>query len=620
MPTFEQAPFLPRALESLLAQTLPEWELVVVDDGSEDETSAVLEAYLADDRIAYHALERNEGLGAALNRALALTSAPLVAYLPSDDLYFPDHLASLVALLEGTEAVAAYAGVRHHGERESEGAPDGFSLQLVQVLHRRTGDRWLERDELVTDDLERMFWGRLRARGRFAGTGRVTCAWVDHPDQRHKVLREPQGGVNPYRSRYRVARPIRLETSTGNPIDEVGLYRRFRERPAGPRPTEDGLTILLVGELAYNPERVLALEERGHRLLGLWITDLEWFNAVGPLPFGHVEDLPRRGWREAVRRLQPDLVYALLNWRAVPLAHEVLTARLGIPFVWHFKESPFVCIARGLWKELFDLYALADGRVYSSPEAREWFSTVLPRRDTPTLLLDGDLPKQEWFEGERAPLLSADDGEPHTVVPGRPVGLGPDRVRELAARGVHLHLYGNFATWPDFEWLAEVRAEVSRYLHFHPYIDQRSWVTELSRYDAGWLHFFASRNGGEIRRASWHDLNYPARIPVLAAGGLPLLQRANPGSIVATEALARELDIGLSFETIDELASGLRDGTRMAELRDRVWRERGRFTFDHHADRLVAFFRHVIEGGQGNGGASARGGRSRPLQTPRRPS
>lgn len=38
-------------------------------------------------------------------------------------------------------------------------------------------------------------------------------------------------------------------------------------------------------------------------------------------------------------------------------------------------------------------------------------------------------------------------------------------------------------------------------------VDQASWVREFSRYDAGWLHAFQNRNGGEIRRADWDDLN-----------------------------------------------------------------------------------------------------------------
>ncbi|HEX8199412.1 MAG TPA: glycosyltransferase family 2 protein, partial [Isosphaeraceae bacterium] len=373
MPTFEQAAFVPRALDSLRAQTLAEWELIVVDDASKDGTRDAIAPFLADTRIRYYLNGRNRGLGVALNQALARARADYVAYLPSDDVYHADHLATLIAVLDAhPAAVLAYAGVRHHYNRSAPGPIDGHSLQLVQVMHRRTDDRWLEREELVTDDLDRMFWSKLRPRGGFVGTGRVSCEWVDHPHQGHKVIREPVGGINTYRVRYGVRHPLRFHTTVGNRIDEVEHYRRFRERPATP-PAADGLKILLVGELAYNPERVLALEERGHKLYGLWMDEPYWYNAVGPMPFGHVTDVPRRGWREAVRRIKPDVIYALLNWQAVPFAHRVLAENPGVPFVWHFKEGPFICLEKGTWSQLIDLTTRSDGQIYSSPEMRDWF-------------------------------------------------------------------------------------------------------------------------------------------------------------------------------------------------------------------------------------------------------
>ena len=166
MPTFNQAPFIRRALESLRAQTLTAWELLIVDDGSPDPTRDLVEPYLADARIHYHRLERNEGLGAALNIALARATAPYVAYLPSDDVYSADHLASLVDSLDThADAVLAYSGVKHEfrvpgkgvlHQGTSAGQLEGYPLQLVQVMHRRTADRWVERAELVTNDLDRM--------------------------------------------------------------------------------------------------------------------------------------------------------------------------------------------------------------------------------------------------------------------------------------------------------------------------------------------------------------------------------------------------------------------------------------------------------------------------------
>ena len=504
MPTFQQSAFIARAVAGLLAQMLTDWELIVVDDGSRDATEAALAPFLAEPRIRLVRLPENRGLGAALNLGLELARAGLVAYLPSDDVVYPEHLASLRRLLdERPDAVLAFSGVRHHYNRIAEAEVPGFPLQLVQVMHRPTPDRWLERSELVTDDLERMMWAKLRRHGTTASTGQVTCEWVDHPRQRHKVIREPLGGVNPYRTRYRVREPLRFHSAVGNCTDEVNRYARFRERPDTPR-ASDGLRILLVGELAYNPERVLALEERGHRLLGLWMPDPHWYNTVGPLPFGHVGDLPGADWRAALDRERPDVIYALLNWQAVPFARAVQdeAARLGIPFVWHFKEGPFICLEKGSWAELVTLHERADGQVFCSPEMREWYETVSPgiTRRSPTLVLDGDLPKHDWFGQERSPLLSDADGEVHTVVPGRPIGLHPPCVARLAAQGIHLHFYGDFTHGQWLTWIETTRELATRHLHLHGNVDQERWVEEFSRYDAGWLHVFTSANGGDLRR------------------------------------------------------------------------------------------------------------------------
>ena len=126
MPTFRQAPFLPRALRSLLDQQLPDWELLVVDDASPDETPTVLAPFLGDARIRALRLERNVGTGAALNLATSLARGRYIAYLPSDDVYFPEHLQRLVAhwrapgRLPGLRGPAA--GARHRGPTLQGGA------------------------------------------------------------------------------------------------------------------------------------------------------------------------------------------------------------------------------------------------------------------------------------------------------------------------------------------------------------------------------------------------------------------------------------------------------------------------------------------------------------------
>ena len=598
MPTFAQARFISRALESLRAQHFEGWELVIVDDGSPDDTVEAVKPYLQDARVTYHRLPRNQGLGASLNYALEGSRGELIAYLPSDDVYYADHLQTLADRLSAvSEATLAFSGVRHNYNRTSAAAAPEHPLQLVQVMHRRTPERWTEREELVTDDLERMFWTKVApGEGQRTGTGLVSCEWVDHPAQTHKVIQEPLGGINPYRVRFGVTHPLRFHTTVGNRIDEVDHYRRFRERPDTPR-APDGLKILLLGELAYNAERVLALEERGHQLFGLWLDEPHWYNTVGPLPFGHVQDLPRDGWEQAIADVQPDLIYAQLNWQAVPFAHTVLSRVSDVPFVWHFKEGPFICIERGTWPELVDLYRFSDGQVYCSPEMKEWFATCVPdlAERAHALVLDGDLPKRDWLTDDRSRRLSDTDGEPHTVVPGRPIGLHPPEVAALAEQGIHLHFYGDFTHGQWREWIETTKQLAGRHLHLHAQVDQSQWVREFSQYDAGWLHFFESENGGELRRANWDDLNYPARLATLAVAGLPVLQRDNRHSVVATQSLVRERNLGLFFTGMDELAGQLRDGTRLEDIRASVWRQREEFTFDFHADRLIQFFRQVIE-------------------------
>lgn len=606
IPTFNAAHFLPRALDSLFAQTLAAWEAIIVDDGSTDGTVHALARWRADPRVRYVRHERNRGLGAALNTGLAEAHGDLIAYLPADDLYHASHLAKLVAALEAEPGAAlAISGVRYRYNKESETTPPGEPVQLVQAMHRRGADRWTERAELTTDDLDRMFWSALRTRGTTVETGRVTCEWVDHPDQRHKLIREPVGGINPYRLRYCVLEPLVFHSTTGHRIDEQTRYAEMRARTIPAR--AGGLKILLVGELAYNADRVLALREAGHRLYGLWMPDPYWYNWVGPLPFGHVEDLPRHDWQAAIRRVKPDVIYALLNWQAVPWAHEVLSADTGVPFVWHYKEGPFISLEKGHWRQLAELYTRADGVIHTSDEMRAWTETAVPAlaNNPRQLVLDGDLPKRDWFGVPRSPLLSDADGEVHTVVPGRPIGLHPENVAELASAGVHLHFYGEFTQGQWKGWIERTRALAGRFIHLHGNVDQENWVREFSQYDAGWLHFFEAANAGDIRRANWDDLNIPARMATLAVCGLPMIQRDNTGHIVATQRLAEGL--GIFGRDFADVARQLHDRERMATLREAVWGARNRFMFDGHVPALTAFFAEVIEQARGPSRPLARG-------------
>jgi glycosyltransferase involved in cell wall biosynthesis len=594
MPTYKQEKFIRRAIVSLLDQTLEDWELVIVNDASPDETDQVVQEFLQDNCIRYYRNEINCGIGKSLNLGIAVSNASYVAYLPSDDVIFKDHLQSLYnALQENANGILSYSWVRHHYNKTAAGILNNEWLQLVQVMHKKTEDKWTERDELESDDLNRLFWKKLK--GEFICTGQLTCEWVDHPDQRYKIMQEPIGGINTFRSYYNVSQPLRYHTTKGNFINEIARYDAYRRRPSRPL-KEDGLKILLVGELAYNAERVLALEEAGHALYGLWMQQPYWYNYVGPLPFGHVQDIQYDNWKKEIKKIKPDIIYSLLNWQAVPLAHQVMKNSPDIPFVWHFKEGPFICREKGTWDLMIDLYSHADGTIYTSEEMKIWLEEFI-RRDplSPAYVLDGDLPKKDWFNKERSTLLSDADGEYHTVVPGRPIGLHPKDVVALAEQKIHLHFYGDFTHGQWKEWIDKTTKMAPGFLHTHPNVDQENWVQEFSQYDAGWLHFFQSENFGEIKRSNWDDLNIPARMATLAVSGLPTLQADNTGHVVATQSLAKKLDIGLFFSNMEELGAKIRDRELMTRLRNNVWKQRHLFMFDHHVNALVEFFAAVIQ-------------------------
>ena len=110
VPVFNRAAMLGATLRSVLAQTCQDFEIVVVDDGSTDNPRAVVESF-ADSRIHYWH-QPNAGGGAARNRGIDEARGELVAFLDSDDVFLPHHLASMHGLLAGTRKFIGYARVK----------------------------------------------------------------------------------------------------------------------------------------------------------------------------------------------------------------------------------------------------------------------------------------------------------------------------------------------------------------------------------------------------------------------------------------------------------------------------------------------------------------------------
>lgn len=124
MPCFNAARHLVNSVRSVQAQTFTAWELLIVDDGSTDESRRMAAELAAGDARIRLLHQDNKGPGAARNAGLAAAQAPLLAFLDSDDTWCPEFLATMVAVLEGTAPDAiAYCGWQNKGLGAGRDAP-----------------------------------------------------------------------------------------------------------------------------------------------------------------------------------------------------------------------------------------------------------------------------------------------------------------------------------------------------------------------------------------------------------------------------------------------------------------------------------------------------------------
>ena len=92
MPSYNTADYIGESIQSVLEQTYPYWELIIVDDCSSDNTDEVMKSYLADDRIKYYKNDVNSGAAISRNYALRMAKGKWIAFLDSDDLWLPEKL------------------------------------------------------------------------------------------------------------------------------------------------------------------------------------------------------------------------------------------------------------------------------------------------------------------------------------------------------------------------------------------------------------------------------------------------------------------------------------------------------------------------------------------------
>ena len=125
IPNYNHAQYVGDAIQSVLDQNYPNLEIIVVDDGSTDHSSQVVEKF--GDRVIF-IVQKNQGLSAARNTGIKIAKGKYIGLLDADDMYEEDYLTSMMSLLEGDpDAKGVYCGYRF---------VDQGNLPLPQIENR----------------------------------------------------------------------------------------------------------------------------------------------------------------------------------------------------------------------------------------------------------------------------------------------------------------------------------------------------------------------------------------------------------------------------------------------------------------------------------------------------
>ncbi len=243
IPAYNAAKFIAATLDSVKAQTFTDWELVVVDDGSTDDTKAVVDAWLARTGAAGTCIKRANGrIAAARNTGLQAAKGELIALLDHDDFWTPDKLARCVAELDAhpdAVLVGHHTDVVENGktlrvERKGPGGTDLYDRMLFEancvapsaaVFRKdaalalggfREGDRYN-----TVEDYD--FWMRLSRKGEFRFLDAVLSSYTIIPGSASRRVEYHHGNLE---ALLREHFAERLGPNPG-PCDRLRMSRRL---------------------------------------------------------------------------------------------------------------------------------------------------------------------------------------------------------------------------------------------------------------------------------------------------------------------------------------------------------------------------------------------------------
>ena len=121
MPNYNSASFIEKSITSVLMQTYENWELILADDCSTDDSVKIIELLIADDkRIKLIKLAQNSGPAVSRNRAIKEARGRYIAFLDSDDLWTPNKLSKQISFMQEHDVALSYTGYYRIEENSGE--------------------------------------------------------------------------------------------------------------------------------------------------------------------------------------------------------------------------------------------------------------------------------------------------------------------------------------------------------------------------------------------------------------------------------------------------------------------------------------------------------------------
>lgn len=131
MPAYNAEKYIEEAIQSVLKQTYTNWELIIVNDSSVDDTEKIIKKYKEQDkRIKLYSLPKNQGVANARNTALQNAVGRYIAFLDSDDMWLPEKLEKQIGFMKINNYVFTYHQYRHFASRDKVGKIVNIPLKL----------------------------------------------------------------------------------------------------------------------------------------------------------------------------------------------------------------------------------------------------------------------------------------------------------------------------------------------------------------------------------------------------------------------------------------------------------------------------------------------------------